>query len=332
VRQQLHQSGVEMLGRCGIQFENRFIKGMKRRPRSYLIAGQATDRAVNFDLERKIQTSELAEEDVICDLARDTVETYPNKEEIELDDDEQGQSVEAVLGETKDKAVRLVKAHHRNIAPVIQPFQTARKFSVNMDKFLRQRATELHQQAEAAGMENRAYARVLHEQARLLNVAARDGLDFVGEQDIVEKIGTSYMAIRDTKTSKKSPSDHMAHDSHQLTAYSLASVVVDGKLPNALKLDYLVDLKRETKTVTLTSGRDMKDVENYLNRIVAAVQSIRSGIFVPAPNTAWWCSDKYCGYHATCPFVRNKAQFLPPENLSGKAGKLVEIQPVVDGE
>lgn len=314
-----------MLSKCGEQFRFRYLEGIKRPPNAFLICGTATDKAVGTDLNNKIDTGELADEDTILDVARDAVENYPDKEDIELDEDESGKSVQDVIGETKDKAVRLVRAHHGEIAPTIHPVATNKKFSINVDKFLRAKAKELRAKAEMASP---SVARVMMTQARHLNVAAREGLDFVGEFDIVEKFGgegntliaqkdgsvevmSEQNVIRDTKTSKKSPSQETAHESHQLSAYSVAHHVLYGKVPDAVKLDYLVDLKSGPKTMTLESKRDVDDVQKYLNRLVNGVIQIQSGIFVPAPNAAWWCSEKWCAYHSQCDFVKHRVTSVP---------------------
>ena len=302
VRKQLHQSGLEMLSKCGIQFEFRYLRGMKRKPNAFLICGTATDAAVTADLNHKIETGELEREDVLLDLARDRVENHPDKQDIELEEDDTG-SVEDVISATKDKAVRLVTAHHGRVAPTIQPFATARKFSLNMDRWLRLRAKQIHEEAEHA--ENPWHSKVKHQQAAYLNAAARDGFDFVGEQDIVEKSETE-LVIRDTKTSKKSPNAEAANESNQLSAYALASQVLDGKLPDKMKLDYLIDLKKETKTMTLETTRDAEYTQAYLNRLVNGIASIRSGVFVPAPDQAWWCAQKWCAYYNICPHVKHQ--------------------------
>jgi PD-(D/E)XK nuclease superfamily len=308
VRKQLHQSGLEMLSKCGIQFEFRYLRGMKRRPKSFLICGTATDSAVGTDLDCKIRTGELEQESVILDVARDAVANHPERDNIEPEDDEEGKSNEQILGEVKDKAVRLVTAHHAEIAPIVKPTATHRRFSLNMDKWLRERAKKIH--AEAEKMEIKGFQKIVHQQAAYLNAAARDGFDFVGEQDIVENDGTE-LVIRDVKTSKKSPSEDTAHKSNQLSAYAIASQVLDGKLPHSLKLDYLVDLKKSTKTMTLVTKRDEQQAMSYLNRIVNAIASIRSGIFVPAPDQAWWCDARYCGFHSICPHVRRTEISIP---------------------
>lgn len=323
MRKQLHQSGLEMLSKCGQQFSYRYLDGLKRRPSAYLICGTATDKAVGTDLNNKITTGELGNESEILDVARDAVENYPDKESIEMDEDETGKSVEDVLGETKDKAVRLVRAHHAEVAPKIRPAATNKKFSINVDKLLRAKAKELRARAENAPSE---LARVLKMQARHLNVAARNGLDFVGEFDIVEQWTNEHeivdadtgeieprdvSIIRDTKTSKKSPNENTAHESNQLDSYATAHHVLYGKLPHEVKLDYLVDLKAGPKTMTLTSHRDEKDVTKFLNRLTAGVIQIESGNFVPASNNAWWCSDRFCSYHAICPYVKHTVTSIP---------------------
>jgi|SRR5579871_1101616 len=321
-RKQIHQSNIEMLSKCGIQFENVVILHKRRRPKTFLICGTATDEAVGVDLNHKIDTGNLENESVILDVARDSAQKA-SYDDIEPEDDERGKSAAQLRDLVTDKAVRLAKGHHGGIAPHIEPFKVARKFSINLDKFLRSRAKFLHAQAE---MEILSHARkVLHTQAAHMNAAAREGMDFVGEQDIVESIG-ERLVIRDTKTSKRTPDVSVAHESSQLSAYTMASYVLDGKLPEAVKLDYLVDLKGGVKPVTLESTRNLDDVDNYLNRLAQSVATIRSGMFVPAPDVAWYCDKRYCGFWDTCPFARGRGRtdISLPKNLTGVIEKSLE--------
>lgn len=321
-RKQLHQSGIEMAAKCGEQFFRRYIRGEKRPPKTFLISGQAVDRGVTLDLNTKIETGVLASTNDVVDAVADTVAAYADWDSVEREDDEVGKSIDDLKGQTKDKAIRLATVHHGVIAPQIIPFQVARKFSVNLDKWLLKRSREMHEDAERyAGW----VRRVKRAHATALGSAAKQGYDFVGEQDIVEKLTrqgeqlATSLIIRDTKTSKKSPTQDAADESHQLTAYALASQVIDHKLPDAVKLDYVVDLKRETKAMTLESHRDALDLDIYLNRIEATVVSIVTGNFTPAPNAAWWCDPRYCGYYSTCKYVRNRELVQITTDLEGKA-------------
>lgn len=124
-------------------------------------------------------------------------------------------------------------------------------------------------------------------------------LQLAGAIDIQE----GAAAIRDTKTSKKSPGPDEAHNSLQLTTYALAVKVFDGSIPAAVKLDYLVKTKTP-KLVQLEAKRTDADFDHLLNRVAQAARIMESGIFSPAPIDAWYCSAKFCGYHSTCPYAR----------------------------
>lgn len=124
--------------------------------------------------------------------------------------------------------------------------------------------------------------------------------DLAGCIDVQE--GTA--CIRDTKTSKKSPSADTAEESDQLSMYAMAVRALDGRFPDRVALDYLVDLKREQKVVTLESTRTADDCAPLLRRVEIAVEAIEKGVFVPARQSDWWCNKRYCGYHDSCRYVR----------------------------
>jgi hypothetical protein len=199
------------------------------------------------------------------------------------------------------------------VAPVIKPAIVQRKFSINMDSYLRDRAKQLYQEAEGLlGY----YQKIKKSQARALNALAKKGVDFVGEIDIFEKDGEKT-AIRDTKTSAKSPTEDAAVKSEQLTAYAMATQVLDGQLPQYVALDYLVDLKRGANTVTIKSERDMEAIEVFLRRLTNAIHVLHTGIFTPASPNDWHCSERYCGYWNICPMVQKRKKTSLPTSLSG---------------
>lgn len=130
-----------------------------------------------------------------------------------------------------------------------------------------------------------------------------DGLDIqvAGEIDIQE----GSTAIRDTKTSGKSPTKDLAEKSLQLSTYALAVKTIDGALPEKVCLDYLVQTPKrgDTKFVPLESIRTAQQVQPVLERISKMAEVIESGLFTPAPVDSWWCSAKYCAYHDTCRYA-----------------------------
>lgn len=129
-------------------------------------------------------------------------------------------------------------------------------------------------------------------------------VDLVGVIDVQE--GSS--AVRDTKTSGKTPAENIAEQSDQLTAYALALRVIDGKPPAKVALDYLIDNKTPVLR-TFESKRDNDDFAALLRRVEVAIMALDKGVFMPARQTDWWCSPRWCGYHATCRFVRQPKPF-----------------------
>lgn len=136
-----------------------------------------------------------------------------------------------------------------------------------------------------------------------------NSLQLAGTIDIQE----GSKSIWDTKTSGKSPSADEAHGSLQLTTYSLAAKVIDGTAPERVGLNYLVRLKSGPKLVQLESVRTDADYGHLLERIGRAEQVMQAGLFTPAPLDAWWCSAKWCGYHATCKYARRPVSAAVPE-------------------
>lgn len=127
------------------------------------------------------------------------------------------------------------------------------------------------------------------------------GYDFsiIGYKDIEERGGK---VIRDTKTSKKSPSANAVETSTQLDVYALHSYAADGVEPD-VHLDYLVNLKTP-KAVTISGKKTKADFAPVLERIAATDRAVQAGVFVPARADDWRCSEKWCGYWNLCPYSR----------------------------
>lgn len=144
--------------------------------------------------------------------------------------------------------------------------------------------------------------RPTHVQRRFVIELPGYPLDLAGAIDVVEA-----EAIRDTKTSAKTPAADVAERSDQLTMYALASKVLDGRAPERVALDYLVDLKTP-KAATFESTRSSGDFAPLLRRVEAAALAIERGVFFPAPADSWQCSRRWCGYFDSCPYVRRPVQ------------------------
>lgn len=118
-------------------------------------------------------------------------------------------------------------------------------------------------------------------------------------------------AVRDTKTSKKSPPSDEADRSFQLSTYAMAVDALDGAIPEKVCLDYLIHTK-EPKLVQLESKRTRPDFAHVLRRIENASLAIEKGVFTPAPMDSWWCSARFCGFWHSCPFVKHPVSAAVP--------------------
>lgn len=310
-RQQLHVSGMNQARNCGIQFMFQHMLGLPRPPRSHLHAGSATHESIATNLRSRIERGEYLPKKEAMGVAEQVFDDLQSREPIEPDPDEKADGLSAadVVGQAKDKAVNLSGLHCEEVAPNIHVSneisverQVSRRFSINMDKFMRFRASDLHRQAESAITD--FDRKTLHAVASSLNAQARKGIDLCGEMDIRETDGERVI-IRDSKTSTKSPNKGAADDSDQLSCYALAETVLESKLPDQVVLDYLVQTpkRKDLKYVPLVSKRDEKDNQVFLNGFVAVQHAIKTGVFLPA-NPDWWgCSPKYCPYWDRCEYA-----------------------------
>jgi hypothetical protein len=185
---------------------------------------------------------------------------------VVLSDEEQAQGAATVRGEAKDFAVDLSGFHVGTVAPVIEPVAIERKITVKPKD---------------------------------------SDIEILGTVDLIDRRPDGE-AIRDLKTSEKSPYATAAETSQQLSLYGLIRLAETGALPVRYTLDYLVRTpkKAEKKHVPLETTRDMADMRALVHRINTAVEAVKRGSFVPANPDSWWCSRAYCDYFTDCPYVR----------------------------
>jgi len=131
-------------------------------------------------------------------------------------------------------------------------------------------------------------------------------LDCIAEGGVIEEL----------KTKGKRPSQVDVDEDEQFTWYFMAFRHAFGHPPGKLVLRSLLDLKTPQVDVK-TTVRDDADVQSLLNRITWMYRALKAGIFAPAPRGAWWCSDRFCGYWQTCPYVRAGAKSLVDLGGSG---------------
>ena len=54
-------------------------------------------------------------------------------------------------------------------------------------------------------------------------------------------------------------------------------------------------------------ARERDELFAYVARANSVVQMIEKEVYTPAPDSAWWCNQRWCGYWDRCPFARPAA-------------------------
>ena len=107
----LTQSMISQYLHCGLQWEFRYIKGLKIPPKGVLTLGSAVDAGVTHNLSQKIETGiDLPIQEVESAFESDFERRAGFTDWSELSKDD-----------SKDIGVQLVRAHHRLAAPLIKP-------------------------------------------------------------------------------------------------------------------------------------------------------------------------------------------------------------------
>lgn len=129
---QLHVSGLNLLSKCGIAFEKRYLLG-QRTPTSVSAAvGLAVDRSVTKDLRSKIDTATLLPESEVKDIARDAlVEEWQKGVESTSEDADEG--IEFSRDRAIDRSVTLAGFHHSALAPTLNPTHVQREWTLDID-------------------------------------------------------------------------------------------------------------------------------------------------------------------------------------------------------
>lgn len=130
-------------------------------------------------------------------------------------------------------------------------------------------------------------------------------VELPGPRDLlaVLDLADDQRRVVDFKTAKRAKTQADADDSVQLTVYAAAYQAVQGEPPSLVRLDTVVQTSKATTRQVVDSARGEPDLVALSRRINAITTAVDAGIFPPTTPGAWWCDPRWCGYHATCPFV-----------------------------
>ncbi len=258
-------SSLSCLTQCGEKFRRRYIEGERFAPAPRMLRGRVIHQVAQSAYTRTLHEEPLPSAEEARDQAATGFETeWANGVELDAEDKARGEA--QTKGQSKDFAVDLSGYHVTAVAPAVHPI-----------------AVEEH-----------------------ITVTPKDSdLTIHGYVDLID-LTPAGDVIRDMKTAEKSPAGDMADKSMQLTMYALLWKTDVGHFPTALVLDHLVrtPARLEKKHIQQRTTRDEADVTALVNRLNIAVETVKRGVFTPAPADAWYCSASYCEFHPTCPYVR----------------------------
>lgn len=266
MKPQLHVSHLNMLAKCGIQFQRRYGKTFGVGPVNEIIApatalaiGSSVHDSVELNLTRKMEGEETSLDHVQA-VARDSFfECWEDGILLSVDE---SANTDKAKGSAVDLSVALAGLHFAEVAPGIQPIAVEKPFVIKLPDL---------------------------------------PVDLAGRIDIVE----ANDELRDTKTIAKTPSAN-ENISFQNRMYSQAHFLETGRLPTKFSNDYLVKTKTpKAVTLTLIPTEEfIKPLIARIERAVEIIESVKAGrqAFAPAQEDSWVCSAKYCGYAKTCKF------------------------------
>lgn len=116
-------------------------------------------------------------------------------------------------------------------------------------------------------------------------------------------------ATKDTlyefKTRSRRPPERDVHIDPQLTFYAMLFRFKAENLPSHILQENVIDRKGAAEVVGFETTRRERDIVMLINRVNNALKVIEAQAYVPAPPTAWWCDERFCGYALSCPYYTN---------------------------
>ena len=262
-------SSLSLLQLCGEAFRRRYVEREYFAPSPRMLRGRVIHTVAQGAYQRVLETKPLPSVEETKDTAATGFEAeWAKGFALEADDRAIGEA--KTKDTSKDFAVDLSGYHVTAVAPAVHPIAVEERMTVTPPD------------------------------SDLLIHGIVDLIDLTPDGDV----------IRDLKTAEKSPSADAAEKSSQLTFYSMIWEADTGVLPTRLTLDTIwkTPAKGDKKYLPLHTTRDHEDHRALVARLNAAVETVKRGLFMPAPADSWKCSVKFCDFYPTCVYLRRGAR------------------------
>lgn len=244
-------SQIQMLLRCGVQYEFRYINGMKIPPPGRVVRGTVGHKALAHNFSQKI----LSKQDVPVQEIKDVFSDIWEQEKYNIsftDEELQGDSPTKAAGKLKDSGIAMIEAFHEKESPLVQPAAVEDYFEVEFEG----------------------------DYPKLIGYIDRIDEDECGEPSIISEV--KFL-------SKTPPKDDVKKDL-QLTVYDMGFRSKYGRPPKKLKKQFAVDLVKPKADHLEEISREQDTLRRLMFRIQAVFDALQKGIFLPADHGSWACS------------------------------------------
>ncbi len=249
-----HQTEVQTFIKCGKMWEFRYVQGLKLPPSGAMTLGSAIDRAVSGNLSQKILSGVDLKEDDTLDLFSTDFDARSAETEWEKEEPHS----------QKDLGVRLLKAHHRFVAPRIEPESVQERFFIQTDAgYDLGGVIDFTEKSGVVG--DTKTSRTAYDERAAYRALQPAMYDF------------AYEALRGVKS----------------TGFRYDVLIKSGASGNVGD--------HEEKRVQQVHAKLGQDDREWLFQTITDVHvAIQAGIALPAPEGSWYCSPKWCGYWNRC--------------------------------
>lgn len=127
----LSPSKINTFERCQLQYRYRYLEDKIKPPGVAAAIGISTHKAVEINLQTKLESGDLLPEDVVTDIARDALEKEWHSGVV------QDTEEPVAKGDAVDEAVELARCHHQQVAPLVEPVYIERPFGVQVSSDIR---------------------------------------------------------------------------------------------------------------------------------------------------------------------------------------------------
>lgn len=275
----INQSLLSLLSKCGMMAYYRVVEGIREPPAIALIEGTAAHGGIGANLSEKIATGALLPEEAVADVAANTFQREWDGREGDpvLDEDERRMGIDRVLGQSKDRAVRMAVQHARVIAPTIEPIAVEREIVVDVPGFPYKIKGTLDVQERTRIRDSKTSGK---------KKTQRDA-----ERSVQLAMYTELVRIADGVAPTEVCLDVMIKPT------------TSGRV--------------DTQVLIAPAPTDPEPLRRRIEAAAHVLHSGAFYPVDPTGPGAWICTEKFCGYYHRCPYGARAQVVIPAPDLGG---------------